>query len=70
MRPTSELKYVRHFFGLGVGFETFKTCDDRCMWSWKVLHVKVYLGPLVWLMNFPSNKRRKAVLTPMDLVRS
>jgi hypothetical protein len=67
MRARSEIRYIRHFLGLGVAGELSVLCDDRVMWMWTNLHIKVYLGPWIWLINLPVSRRRKAVLNARDI---
>jgi len=57
----SNIRHIKHFFGVGVAGETYTVCDDKIMWAWTNLHIKVYLGPWIWLVNLPVSGRRKAV---------
>ena len=60
----SKLNYVRNFFGLGFGFETYSVCDDAIKFRWKTLTVKVFIGPLVWNVNFVIG--RKTPIAPSE----
>jgi len=59
---SSKIRYVRNYFALGIGGELHTVCDEKVMWAWTNLHIKVLLGPFVWLMNFKVSRKRKAVL--------
>jgi len=63
----SKFRYMRRFLGLGAAGELHTVCDDKVMWAWTNLHIKVYLGPIVWLINLRVSGRRKAVLSPRDI---
>ena len=55
------IKYVRNFSGLGIAGEINTVCDDEVVWAWTNLHIKIYFGSLIWLMNFRVSKKRKVV---------
>jgi len=55
------IKYVRNFSGLGIAGEITTVCDDEVVWAWTNLHIKVYFGSWIWLMNFKVSKKRKVV---------
>ena len=56
------LKHVKNFFGLGAAGELTTVCDNKVMWAWTNLHIKVYLGSFIWLINLKVSRKRKAVL--------
>ena len=70
MNFSSRFKYVRHFFGLGIGGDLSTICDDRVMWAWTSLHLKVFFGVFIWMVDVQVSRKRKAVLCDSSIEQS
>ena len=59
------IRYVRGFFGLGLGVEKHGVCDDKdTSIRWLNWHVKVFCGPLIATWNMAGRKRREPRQVP------
>jgi len=56
------LDYIKQFLALGIGGELTSTFDyfppDNHILKWTLLHIKIYMGPLVININFPVTPKK------------